>query len=58
MTGAFRVGDTVYLCKENYCLERSIVSLQLEGIAYDEVNLASATELGMMFDAPGKKMPI
>ena len=55
MTGAFRVGSTAYLCGEAYCIERSIVSLQLEGVPHEEVNLASATELGMMFNAPGKK---
>ncbi len=55
MTGAFKVGETVYLCGEYYCLERSVVSLQLEGVPHDEVNLTSATELGIMFDAPGKK---
>ena len=49
------VGSTVYLCGETYCVERRILSLQLEGVSHEEVNLTSATELGMMFDAPGKK---
>ncbi len=55
MTGFFKVGSTVYLCGETYCVERRILSLQLEGVSHEEVNLTSATELGMMFDAPGKK---
>lgn len=55
MTGSFKVGCTVYLCGEGYCLERSITSLQLEGVRHDEVNLTVETELDMMFDAPGKK---
>ena len=58
VTGPFKVGSTVYLCGETYCLERRIVSLQLEDVAYEEVNLLSAAELGMMFDAPGKKNAI
>jgi hypothetical protein len=55
MTGAFKVGHTVYLCGETYCLERSIISLQLDGVPYEEVDLTATTELGMMFDAPAKK---
>ncbi|TIR23999.1 MAG: hypothetical protein E5X34_13165 [Mesorhizobium sp.] len=55
MTGSFRIGDTVYLCGEAYCHERAVVSLQLDGVAQDEVNLAVATELGIQFDAPGKR---
>jgi len=55
MTGAFKTGSTVYLCGDRYCFERKIISLQLDGVSYEEVNLTAATELGMMFDAPGKK---
>lgn len=55
MTGNFKVGDTVYLCGEAYCHERSVVSLQLEGVSHEEVNLTVLTSLGIMFDAPGKK---
>lgn len=58
MTGTFKVGSTAYLCGENYCLERSIISLQLDDVSHDEINLKAATELGMMFDAPGKKNAI
>lgn len=58
MTGTFKVGDTVYLCGESYCLERSIISLQLEGVPHQEVDLNAATELGMMFDAPIRKNAI
>lgn len=55
MTGVFKVGSTVYLCGDYYCLERTILSLQLEGVPHDEVDLETATDLGMMFDAPGKR---
>ena len=55
MTGYFKVGATIYLCGDTYCLERQIVSLQLADIPYDEVALAVTTELGIMLDAPGKK---
>jgi len=55
MTGVFEVGGTIYLCGENYCLERKVSSLQLEGVSHEKVDLAAATDLGMMFDAPGKK---
>lgn len=55
MIGAFRVGSTVYLCGDNYCLERTIVSIQLDDVALTEINLESATDIGMMLDAPGKK---
>jgi hypothetical protein len=33
MIGVFEVGGTIYLCGDNYCLERKVVSLQLEGVA-------------------------
>jgi len=55
MTGVFQVGSIVYLCGDSYCLERRVASLQLEGVSHDKVELSIATELGMMFDAPGKK---
>lgn len=55
MTGPFKVGSTVYLCGDTYCLERSIVSLQLEGVSHNKVRLTTPTDLGMMFDAPGRK---
>ena len=55
MSGIFKVGTAVYLCGEAYCLERSLVTLQINGVPHDEVNLEIPTELGMMFDAPCKK---
>lgn len=58
MTGAFKIGGTVYLCGENYCLERNIVSLQVDSVDREELNLTVATEIGIMFDASGKKNAI
>ena len=58
MIGVFKVGYTIYLCGDNYCLERKVVSLQLMGVSYEEVTLSSATELGILLDAPGKKNAI
>lgn len=55
MTGQFEVGSTIYLCGENYCLERSITSIQLEGVPHERINLTVATEIGLMLDAPGRK---
>jgi hypothetical protein len=55
MVGEFQVGTTVYLCGETYCLERNILSLQLEGMTQESVDLPVATELGMLLDAPGKR---
>ncbi|MCA3281248.1 MAG: hypothetical protein ING16_00125 [Roseomonas sp.] len=55
MTGTFQVGSTVYLCGATYCLERRIMSLQLEGVSYERVDLVTATALGIELDAPGKK---
>lgn len=54
MTGSFKVGSTVYLCGQSYCLERSLTSLQLNGVSHVEVDLQSPTELGMRLDAPGR----
>lgn len=54
VTGTFKVGSTVYLCGQNYCIERSLINLQVEGVDHDEIILTSLTELGMQFDAPGK----
>lgn len=55
MTGSFKVGGTVYLCGDSYCLERIITSLQIEDVSHEEVNLTVETEIGIMLDAPGKK---
>lgn len=55
MIGPFKINSAVYLCGDNYCLERKVISLQLEGVPHQRVDLSVATELGMMFDAPGKK---
>lgn len=54
ITGAFKEGGTIYLCGENYCLERSLVSLQLDDVAISEVNCEVPTALGMGFDAPAR----
>jgi hypothetical protein len=58
MTGSFRVGDSVYLCGDSYCFERKIVSLQLEGVPQEDVNLAVESELGIGLDGIGKKNAI
>jgi hypothetical protein len=55
MTGVFEVGTTVYLCGEAYCLERKVMSLQLESVPQESVALTSPTELGLMLDSPGKR---
>lgn len=55
MSGLFKVGATIYLCGEAYCVERTLVSLQIEGVSVEEVDLVAATELGMGLDAPAKK---
>ncbi len=55
MGGAFRVGETVYLCGRDYCLERSILSLQLENVDHISIDLDPAAVLGMRLNAPGRK---
>ncbi|MQY45954.1 hypothetical protein GAO09_07765 [Rhizobiales bacterium RZME27] len=58
MLGRFAVGDTIYLCGDNYCLERRVSSLQLDSVPQESVDFTTATELGMLLDAPGKKNAI
>lgn len=58
MIGGFSKGLTVYLCGETYCLERQVVSLQLNGVDHETVRLGEGTEVGFMFDGPGKKNSI
>lgn len=55
MTGVFEIGKTVYLCGETYCLERKVTSLQINGVPQQKIYLHAATELGIMFDAPGRR---
>lgn len=55
VTGTFKVGSPVYLRGEDYCVERSVVSFQVQGRPHAEVNFDTPTELGIMLDAPGRK---
>lgn len=55
MTGNFTVGDTIYLCGDDYCIEREVVSLQIDGVNHSEVFLEEPTELGLAIDKPGRK---
>lgn len=55
ISGAVGVGNTVYLCGENYCLERTVTSLQVEGKQFENVDLGVPTEVGLMFDGAFKK---
>ncbi|MFC6390243.1 MAE_28990/MAE_18760 family HEPN-like nuclease [Methylorubrum zatmanii] len=53
--GVLKVGDTVYLCGEDYCLERRINSIQVNNIDKLEVSASVETEVGIMFDGLGRK---
>jgi MAE_28990/MAE_18760-like HEPN len=55
MVGDFSRGLTVYLCGEGYCLERTVVNLQLNDVDHETVQFGAETEVGFLFDAPGKK---
>jgi hypothetical protein len=55
MAGQYKVGETIYLCGGDYCLERRVVSLQLDDVSHEAVDLAPPAELGILLDAPGKK---
>ncbi len=55
VTGAFTVGDIIYLCGDEYCMARSIMSLQIEGIDHPKVSLTEPTELGFAINEPGRK---
>lgn len=55
ISGTVKVGNTVYLCGENYCLERIVTSLQIEGKQFEEIDLGVPTEVGLMFDGKFKK---
>lgn len=55
MTGKFFVGDTIYLCGDDYCIAREIINLQVEGVDHAEVSLLEPTELGLAIDKPGRK---
>jgi hypothetical protein len=55
VTGSFKVGDTIYLCGDGYCMARYIVGLQVDDIDHSEVSLVEPTELGFAIDKPGRK---
>lgn len=55
ISGSLEIGGTVYLCGENYCFERTVTSLQLEGERFEKIGLKTATEVGLMFDGALKK---
>ena len=55
LSGAVEVGNTVYLCGENYCLERTVTSLQIESKQFEKIELGVPTEVGLMFDGAFKK---
>lgn len=54
VTGRFLVGDTIYLCGENYCLKREILSLQIQDIAHNSVFLDEVTEVGFGISEAGR----
>jgi len=53
--GALEVGNTVYLCGKNYCLERTVTSLQIEDKPLKKIDLEVLTEVGLIFDGAFKK---
>lgn len=55
MTGSFSVGDTIYLCGDDYCYARNIVSIQVDDVDTSQVILDTETELGLGLDGPGRK---
>jgi RiboL-PSP-HEPN len=54
LSGDFRVGQSIYLMTDSYCYERVIESIQLDGVAHDQVSVAGQ-ELGMKLSEKGKK---
>ena len=55
VTGNFKVGDTIFLCGNDYCVSRSIQGLQIDDVAHSEVSLANPKEVGFAIDKPGRK---
>lgn len=55
MVGEFTIGGTIYLCGEEFCLTREIVSLQLDNITLSGVTLLIPTEIGFSINKPGRK---
>jgi hypothetical protein len=55
ISGAVEVGSTVYLCGQNYCFERTVTSLQIEGKQLENIDLPMPTEVGIMFNGTFKK---
>lgn len=55
ISGSLEIGSTVYVCGENYCFERTVTSLQIEGEQFEKVELKKATEVGLMLDGVFKK---
>lgn len=58
LVGDFSRGSTVYLCGDSYCVERTLVNLQLNDVDHEAVQLSAETEVGFLFDGPGKKNSI
>lgn len=55
ISGAVEVGNTVYLCGDAYCLERTVTSIQIEGVPFEKIDLGVQTEVGLMFDGAFRK---
>lgn len=55
VTGHFRKGQAVYLVGANYCVERRIISIQVDSVEHEEIAVPDKTELGFGLDAPVRK---
>lgn len=54
VSGDFKVGDTIYLCSDVFCMARTIINIQVNGINKLDVSLVEEAELGFAIDKPGR----
>jgi hypothetical protein len=54
-SGAFTVGQTVYLTAWNYCVERKIESIRINDASHESVMLTEAVEVGFGLNGWGRK---
>lgn len=55
VVGDFSVGQTIYLMTDRYCVERSVVSIQLQNAEQQAISIPQSTELGLGLNGVGKE---
>jgi hypothetical protein len=54
VTGHFKVGDTIYLCGNDYCIAGEVNSIQAKNVSHTELTVLEVTELGIGINRTGR----